>query len=66
MSFLHPLIGGRDGCKGKNILLKTDEREVDLGSKASVDVKPGVMFDSTAVLLLALCMHKRGTLQFLA
>ena len=32
------------GCKGRNTLIGTDGSETDLGSKASVTVKPGVRF----------------------
>ena len=36
------LIGGNDGCKGRNILVEIDGGEVDLGGKAAAIVKPGV------------------------
>lgn len=48
------LIGGSDGHRGKNILVKTDGSEIDLGSKASVDVKPGVRHLSLFLLFLFL------------
>ena len=38
--------GGSDGSKGKNTLVRTNGSEIDLGSKASADVKAGVRLNN--------------------
>ena len=51
---LVPLVGGSDGCKGRNILIGSDGNELDLGGKATTRVKPGVS-SCNACYMYALC-----------
>lgn len=42
-------IGGFPGHRGLNLLIRKDGRMINLGAKASVDVKPGVSYAETWV-----------------
>lgn len=41
-AILKIILGGKNGHKGENILIKSDGRKIRLGAKTAVDINPGV------------------------
>lgn len=42
--------GGQPGAKGKNLLIKTDGRKINLCSKSSIEVQPGVSYSTLTIM----------------